>query len=55
MNTTEFLIRYIQNWFWIYRPELDLRGDEAERIYNEIKDIVPLDKVEVITNEREKL
>ena len=52
MNTTEFLIRYIQNWFWIYRPELDLRGDEAEKIYNEIKDIVLLDKLEAITNEK---
>ncbi|WP_314055553.1 hypothetical protein [Capnocytophaga gingivalis] len=51
MNTTDFLIKYIQDWFWIYRPELDLRGDEAERLYNEIKEILLLDKVKVITNE----
>ena len=53
MNTTEdFLIRYIQDWFWIYRPELDLRGDEAERIYNEINEILSLDKMKIITNEK---
>ena len=52
MNTTEFLIKYIQNWFWIYRPELDLRGDEAKRIYDEINEILSLDKMKIITNEK---
>ena len=55
MNTTDFLIGYIQDWFWIYRPELDLRGDEAKRIYEEIKETVSLDKVRVITDEEGKV
>ena len=37
MEKEEMLLEYIHSWFMIYRPELDLRKNEAERIFKEIQ------------------
>ena len=37
METEEILLDYIHRWFMIYRTELDLRKNEAERIFKEIQ------------------
>ena len=46
METEEILLDYIHRWFMIYRPELDLRKNEAERIFKEIQQELNLDEVD---------
>lgn len=46
METEEILLDYIHHWFMIYRPELDLRKNEAERIFKEIQQELNLDEVD---------
>lgn len=46
METEEILLDYIHRWFMEYRPELDMRKNEAERIFKEIQQELKLEEVD---------
>ena len=38
MNNKNYLVKHLLDWFQMYRPELDMNQEKAEKFYEEIKE-----------------